>query len=424
VSGTIANLAIKVFVDNKAAVVGLGKTADQMKGLGGISAKIGLGLGRVSGVLGQIGMVAGPAAAVIGTVTAAATAAAYSFYSLLKPSFDLIDSQRDMALKLGVSQEAIQKLALAAEFSGASLEDLVKAMLLMTKKGGVGSIEKNFFALIKELSQIEDQSKRVQEAFKHFGKGASAILPLLAEPENLLEAVDAIERFDLAISDIDAKKIDDAKDKLHLLGTVIRGNLNKVAIEVAPVITAMVDKLLDKFEAWGAELKKLGVTWATIGDVFVATGAVIATVLDVIDAEVRRLVAGLALVKNALEIVNNPLNVMKDAKEGLKALKDYGKASEDMLKALAGKSATDFIDAATKLRTSTHTKGRGADVVGGLGTTSSKAVEKGTHEAQILELDTNPITKAVDKTTKAVDRVGRDIKRHRADANIRIATFV
>lgn len=428
-SGTIANLGIRVFVDNKAAVVGLGKTADKLKGLGGLSAKIGLGLGRLGSALGSVGAVAGPAAAIIGATTAAVAGATYAFWRLLEPSFAIIDAQRDVALKLGVSQAAVQKLALAAEFSGVALDDLVKAMLMMTKKGGVGSIEQNFFKLVKSISAIEDPSKRAQEAFKHFGKSAAAILPLFAEPENLLEAVEAIERFGLAISDIDAKKIDDAKDKLHLLGTVVRGTLNKVAIEIAPVITAMVDKLLDKFEEWGKGISSLGITWDTVGDVFVAVGAVIYSVLDTVDAEIRRTYANLRLMKNALEAIlaierGDVADAMKNSVEGVMALQDAGRATEDLLNVLTGQSARQFIDAATKLRTATHTKGRGADAVGGLGTSSSsKAVEKGSHEAWKITRDNgmDAIERELSKANENLTEIRNNTGRRSTGATLKVA---
>lgn len=106
----------------RADVQGEGKINALGKALGGLdqTAK-GVGSG-LSGLAGKLGGLGGALGSLAGLATGAGLAA------LAKNAIDTADNLRDMSLRTGVSVEQLSKLKTAAEMSGATIDDVGKAL--------------------------------------------------------------------------------------------------------------------------------------------------------------------------------------------------------------------------------------------------------------------------------------------------------
>jgi hypothetical protein len=194
-------------------------------------------------------------------------------------------------------------------------------------------------------------------------------------------AAAATKRLGLELSKFDASKVTEANRSARELAAVIGGIAKKLAVELAPTISTMAKDAMSRFEAMGNISKSLGVTWERIGDVFIATGAVIVTSLDATIAQLEITVAQTKALAASMLAVSELSrgNTASGALFLQSAAGNVGDARAGgarLERALRGQTATDFIGRATAARLN------GPDIGGsiGLGTTSG-ATERGSVEA-------------------------------------------
>ena len=186
------------------------------------------------------------------------------------------DELDKMSKRLGISVETLSELKFAAEQSGASLDDIEKAVKKLSSSvfdanNGVKasadafqalglnaamlqdlSPEEQFLAVTKALAQVENASTRAALAQDVFGRAGTTLLPLVAEGAEGLEELRQRAR-DLGITFTTgaAAKAADFTDALNELKVSIGGLGNVVAEKIVPALTNLLNWFTDNREAVG-----------------------------------------------------------------------------------------------------------------------------------------------------------------------------
>lgn len=211
-------------------------------------------------VRGAIGRVAGVASVVAGG----------GMGVLVGRSFQLIDTQAKVADRLNASQEQLAGLDLAARRAGVSTQTLQMGMQRMTRrigeaaqgageaKGALKTLgldaaalsmmtaDQQFLAVADALDKVENGSQRVGLAMKIFdSEGVALLNAIQGGAAGLEESQRRAEQFGLAISRIDAAKIEEANDAIADVRDVFTGFANQIGIVLAPLITDMAESFVD-----------------------------------------------------------------------------------------------------------------------------------------------------------------------------------
>jgi hypothetical protein len=240
--------------------------------LGIDTAAFSAGLSNAQGKLATFGKSAAPAVTAVAALGAAAGMAGAALVgALVKNSLDSIDTQSKLAAKLGATVVGVQALDQAANLAGISSEDMAKSMGVLNARlgeaarSGSGSTYEAFKRLglsIQELSAMDadqrlaaiaDQMQALgyttqQQAdfLKQVGiRSQDMITVMQGGGDAIRSARKDVEDFGLAVSDIDAKKIEAANDAITQIGVVAAGVGNQIAIRLAPYIEAMATGLTD-----------------------------------------------------------------------------------------------------------------------------------------------------------------------------------
>jgi hypothetical protein len=191
---------------------------------------------KLKGLAGTLGLTFGAAAVVSGIKT------------LIGNAVDYAESISDLSAKMDVSKEAAQRWKFAAEQSGASLDDVDKAVrkLSVGLDGGDKSVkmaldraglsfdairamkpEQAFTEASKAIASIEDPMTQARVALELFGKAGAELLPALRN--GFLDVADSVS----VMSDATINRLDEAKDAWERLGnqaTVATGELISAAM--------------------------------------------------------------------------------------------------------------------------------------------------------------------------------------------------
>lgn len=219
------------------------------------------GTKRASKALKDFGDAASKAA---GITAKALGAAAVALGALSVRQALVIDSTVKLSRSLGIANEDFQALALLADEAGVEQEALgnlitkgqravveasqgletyakaFRTLGLDTKKLLQLSPDKQFEATVEALSKIENPTLRNATAMQVFGRSGRQVINMLEDFAPKLEEARAFnDKFNISVSSIDGRKVEEANDTFARLGKVIGGLGNTIAIEVAPLITAM-----------------------------------------------------------------------------------------------------------------------------------------------------------------------------------------
>jgi len=188
--------------------------------------------------------------------------------ALVKASMDATDALAKASDRLGITTEALAGLRYAGDLAGVSAEQLDTGLGKMSKTlaeaaGGSKQADEAFRALglsSRELSQLPaDQAfMRISDALMSmdnnmqrlnltqdiFGRGATGIINLMADGSDGLKAAAAeAKALGLALSRVDAAKIEIANDSMTRIKSVFAGLGNTIAVQVSPYIQALGDWL-------------------------------------------------------------------------------------------------------------------------------------------------------------------------------------
>lgn len=200
----------------------------------------------------------------------ASTAAVAGTVAIFRSTGAAIDAQAKFADSVGVTTEALAGLELAAEINGASQESLRKGferlvVNLNDFKNGIGEARGAFerlgisiddvsdrspeeiFGLIGDsLNKIPNQAERAALAYEIFGRqGIKLIKTLENGSEGLRDFRDEAERLGLAVSRVDAAKVEAANDALTRAQAVFKGASRVLTVELAPAVEELANSLSD-----------------------------------------------------------------------------------------------------------------------------------------------------------------------------------
>ncbi len=198
-------------------------------------------------------------------------AAVAGISALVKRQLGLIDNTAKLARTFGLASESLIGLNHLAELSGVSTETFNQTLVALTKR--VGEAKQNTGPLITFLKKYDST---LLENIKNSGNGEQAIRLVADAIQGAANEFDAaaianaafsrtgvrnVELFrkmgsgaiDQAIAktkalgtsfnEIDAKKAEDANDAIFVMGQRISGVSNLLAINLAPLITGIAEKL-------------------------------------------------------------------------------------------------------------------------------------------------------------------------------------
>jgi hypothetical protein len=189
----------------------------------------------------------------------AAVAATAIGVKLVKDSLSAIDAQAKLAKQLGTSSASLAVLGRAADMSGISMGSIEKGaknleVAMGEAAGGTGealktlerlnltfedleglSLDEKILAVNKSLEENIPASERASAAADLFGKKAGFAIAQL-NPETIAEATRQVEGMGLAISDVDAAKIEAANDAMGAVGLAVEGVVSQFTIALAPVL--------------------------------------------------------------------------------------------------------------------------------------------------------------------------------------------
>lgn len=222
--GTVANLAIRVGVNATDVEKGMGRVAGAVEG--------------VSSRLGKVG---------------AAVAGAFSINAIGHAAEQAIHTASriaDMAERVGISAEAVQKLEFAATQSGSSFDAIATSIRVMAGHLDDGKIPKGltdmglsvqalknmtpdqaFIAIANAIKDIPDPLRQSATAVDIFGRGAQQILPAIKG------GIEAIGNAAPQMSNQTIAAIDASGDKWAALHLQL-GNLQAQALQ--PLLTAFL----------------------------------------------------------------------------------------------------------------------------------------------------------------------------------------
>jgi len=201
---------------------------------------------------------------VVGLVGAAGLGA------LVKRSFESVDVLAKTADKLGITTQALARMRHAADLNGVSQKTLDKSLQNMvisisdfSRGSGVAKKEleslgftqqqlmglgadEQFAAIADKINEVKNSTERVNIAYKIFGsRGAALINTLALGSEGLRESAAEADALGIAVSRVDAAKIESANDSSTRLRGVMAGLGNAISANVAPFITALATQFVN-----------------------------------------------------------------------------------------------------------------------------------------------------------------------------------
>lgn len=206
---------------------------------------------------------------------AAAAAAGTGFALMVKNSFDMAKNLQDLAGKLGVGVETLQRWNYVASQSGVdasefetALENLNRSMgraaggakretelfkllgvSLKDAEGKARSLETVLPDIADALQRVTDKNQRAAVAQVLFGNAAADILPALEGGSDRINALsDAADRLGIVMSAEQINKLDDAAKKAEALKQVLAAKIAKTVADNADSIMVFTDALSDLAE--------------------------------------------------------------------------------------------------------------------------------------------------------------------------------
>lgn len=178
-----------------------------------------------------------------------------------------IDETIKMSRTLGIASKEFYNLALVAEEAGVSQEKLGSLInkgqkaIAEAAEGGSAAFrrlgldakallaltpDKQFEKIAAALGKIQNPAIRNTLAMQVFGKSGIEVNKMLQDMSAKLEDARKFnEKFGLAVSDIDASKIEAMNDALGRVGKAALGVGNTIAIQVAPIVKGLADEFLN-----------------------------------------------------------------------------------------------------------------------------------------------------------------------------------
>lgn len=215
-----------------------------------------------------------------------------SLKGLTTEAFRTIDATSKMARSLGIANDKFQALSLVADEAGVAQDqftnligkaqkaivegargskqyaDAFKSLQLNVKSLIDLSPDQEFLTIADALQRVENPTIRNALAMQIFGKTGRDVSNMLEDLRGKTQdADDFLKRFNVSVSDVDARKIEEANDAFGRLKTAASGIGTTIAIQLSPLITEVSNQLLNAGidgEDFGRAIRR-GIDWAASG---------------------------------------------------------------------------------------------------------------------------------------------------------------
>ena len=199
------------------------------------------------------------------------------FGALIKSSLAAGDALAKTADKLGITTEALGGLQHAAELTGVSSDKLDNSLQRLTRglsevaDKGTGSaakaldtlglsatdlikipVEEQMHQIADAMALLPNQADKVRVSFELFGReGVDLVNTLGNGSAALIEMTDEAAALGVALSRVDAAKMEAVNDAFFRAGQAVTGVANKLTAELAPFIEAVANEFVDAAKEMG-----------------------------------------------------------------------------------------------------------------------------------------------------------------------------
>lgn len=383
----------------------------------------------VSGTETRLGALSKKATAAVGNFAkysaAAAAAGGAITAALYVKASQAIDAQAKLAQQLNTTSSSMATITRAGELSGIGIEKITSASRALTTRlaqastgmgPAVDGIERLGLSADKLASLPLDEriatiNQRIREtvpasqqaalAAQFFGEEAgTAILTLSGD--TLAQARKETELFGLALSDVDAAKVEMANDAFSTFGMAADGIIQQLTVQLAPIVKAISDEFVNAADEAGGfgniaidAFEKVINVAAFVADaadgvkrVFELMSDRIILVINRAMAVVSKIVSGILsglsripgvdfseTVNSLNQFSSTSFNIVKQARENI---------DKTLAKPMAGDALRQFVDdarAAGEAAAQAAIEGRasvqdGGEMAGGLSPEAQRAKEE------------------------------------------------
>ena len=385
---TTLALAMRASMSAGGVVSGAKQAAGAMDKMGKQAAKTAKDVNTLKNI--AIGAVLAKGAMAAANAFRSASSAVAGYVSSIRQT---ADASGKLAARLGMSVESLQGLQLAAQMAGvAELTPVLQKMSItlgqaasgakpaMEALAGIGlsiddlagmNPDEQFKAIAAAINAIPDPAARAAAAVRIFGEQGVALLPLMAQ--NIEEVQARMERLGAVLSADQTEAIEGMNDALTMVQATFEGIIGQVVGNLAPVVTALaeeflafvesfnsvsgeggtgianaitdamfdiLDYLAQVFDSAVAGFEGFGVTMADVGAVFDFVGNIFVAVAETLRAAF-----------NAFELIGNALAIALGAfLEGLGSwvssdLEQFGKDLKQNAMEAAGNNFQQMTEA-------------------------------------------------------------------------------
>lgn len=180
-----------------------------------------------------------------------------------------IDALAKASDRLGVTTQALAGMRLAASDAGVQAEQLEQAMgkvVVKVEQAAAGNVQaaaafrtlnlsvselagmsadRQFAAISDAIRGMESPAQRTAAAVALLGdEGGKMMNALTIGSDGLRKAGEEASKLGLAVSRVDAAKVEEARQAFDRIGLVIEGVFNTAAVKLAPIITVISGELV------------------------------------------------------------------------------------------------------------------------------------------------------------------------------------
>ena len=250
-SGVIRTLALNFVARTSGLTKGLNKAKRTISGF--VSSVTNLG-GRLTAIAGLLGA----------TISVAGTVA------LIKSQMSAVDALAKTSDQLGITTQDLAAFQLQGELAGVGAEAFTKGIRTMVRSiadavsgskeakdaiAALGldpkalqgkSVTDAYLDIAEAINKVGNAQRRLDIASQVFGRGGQGLLSMFMEGRGGFEkAAKDANAFGLAISRVDAAKVEQANDAMTMAGKAIAGIARIASVHLSPIIEGLATQFVD-----------------------------------------------------------------------------------------------------------------------------------------------------------------------------------
>lgn len=222
-----------------------------MSATNSLTVRLGLsGLANVEGGLARLKGGVMALAPVVAGVGAALAGLGAGVAHVTQRAIENADAMAKMSERTGVSTEALSALAYAGKLADVSLADLETGFKFFARsqvEAGRGSedLVEALAGVADQFASLSDGAAKIDLATKLFGKGGTALIPLLNQgAAGLRQATDEAREFGVIVDTQTAEAAAEFSDNLTRLKSVSEGTALALARELTPALLSLSETAL------------------------------------------------------------------------------------------------------------------------------------------------------------------------------------